>query len=401
MSDRGGFLFAFIVVFVIFFDELFTCFLFSRNIILENGGLKQYEAMILASFGYSLLLFDIFKQRISRLEVRTILFMFFILILFWFTQLRFPNSSSSFRNYFLLFGSECIPAAYIGARLGRDFSSNKVDSILPFFIVIVSVLLGVLGWEYIRSGVLIKSDDRAINYQTMSYYMAFCYSYCAYLLLFSQRFQSARSWLIRLILFFDMLFCAIMCLLNGGRGAFVYIVVITFYLLIRLFRSSKLKKGTAVLVIAFVSFLFVYLSFHFNVWNSVGMSRVLGHLTDDDIRIQRYANGISVFLDSPVFGKGIGSVWMTIGFYSHNLFIDLLAETGLIGTLLFSGILILLFVRLFRLTKINSNVALILIVGIGALLESMFSGYWLAMYKIYFVCAFSYCARISNCSGTN
>jgi len=117
-------------------------------------------------------------------------------------------------------------------------------------------------------------------------------------------------------------------------------------------------------------------------------------------RFDLYESAWSEFADSPLWGSGTGSFSFSIfgidvRIFSHNIFLDILAEGGLVGLLLFMGVLctlVVLYVR--RLPKNTDSFSLLgwlglalcasrLVVGMfSADLSSLNLGPWLAMLAI-------------------
>lgn len=74
-------------------------------------------------------------------------------------------------------------------------------------------------------------------------------------------------------------------------------------------------------------------------------------------RFNRFDTAYSMFIDSPMFGKGIGSFsyyyWgLDTSGYAHNIFLEFLSELGLIGLISF---LALLLYGIFNFVKYNKN----------------------------------------------
>ena len=116
-------------------------------------------------------------------------------------------------------------------------------------------------------------------------------------------------------------------------------------------------------------------------------------------RLELYRNAVQQFLASPWWGNGTGG--FTEGafgvderIFAHNVFLDVLAEGGLIGTVLFLGVLYFIFLRARRLWRHDTSQSALgwigLAVCVGRLVVSMFSadlaslniGPWLAMLSI-------------------
>ena len=63
-----------------------------------------------------------------------------------------------------------------------------------------------------------------------------------------------------------------------------------------------------------------------NVYSIFGNTEAIG----TDNRWIRWNLAWNAFTKSPVFGHGLGSVFYEVGFYSHNIFTDMLCEGGVV-----------------------------------------------------------------------
>lgn len=78
-------------------------------------------------------------------------------------------------------------------------------------------------------------------------------------------------------------------------------------------------------------------------------------------RIESYKTSVAMFIDKPLLGQGLGGFnslyeGSQIGInikYPHNIFLELLSETGVIGTILFSTALILSLINLYKINQIS------------------------------------------------
>lgn len=383
------------VLFVVFFNELFNCFAIVTGTAIESG-MKQYEAILLAAVGYSMMASDFFKKKITKREHRIIAVLFAMLFLYMLTPVFYGGSQPSHTVYLLVFGSECIPAAYIGIRLARSKSFHKVIILLPFVVIPISLLIGTIGLAAAMMGTVVHSssgigDEAGLNYQILSYFMAFSYTYAFYYAFYGNKESGIINHLLRVVMAVDMFYCAVVCLLGGGRGAFVYIVAITLFMLFYYFKSSKKHRAHAFVVVALLIIASVYVISSMDIMNSAGMGRIIGKLTEDESRSELYNTAFDVFLTSPIVGRGMGSVWWTIGFYCHNLILDLLSETGLLGALFFLSVIWKSIIKLYKYSYVDKFYLFLLFVLTGELTNCMFSGYYIAAYNVYFVCAFAYC----------
>lgn len=382
-------------LFIVFYDEIFNCAAIVIGLEVDTG-MKQYEAMILAVIGYGIMSYDILFAKLKYKNSKVVLFLFAILFLYSLSSLFYGGGNEYHTSYLLVYGSECIPAAYIGVRLAKSISIYKINDILPFFIIPISILIGTIGVAAAMVGETVNKNsgygvEAGLNYQTLSYFMAFCYSYCFYYVFYGNRKSGYLNALLRFIIVIDMLYCAMVCLTGGGRGGFVSIVAITVFMLYYYLKSSKSLNIHAFVIVLILFAVFVSLVNVLGVMQSSGMARVSEKLTEDDARVEMYKSAFNVFLSSPLFGKGIGSIWWTVGFYCHNIILDLLAETGIIGVGIFVKILWNTLTKLYKILMIEKVFLFFLLVLVGELVHSMFSGYWIAAYKLFFICSLAYC----------
>ena len=387
-------LFPFFSLFVIFSDELFYSFISLFGVSLESG-MKAREAIFIAAISYLLIAFDFIAGKFSRRNLLQFFSLIVILVLYLLTGYFYSPSSSDYWSQFLAYGALSIPSCYVGMRLVRENYDKEFLNAMPLFVLVVSIIVGRAILTKSIGGELLgrDGDNVGFNYQNASYYLAFCYSYCLYYLLFvGRRLEKAFS---RQLLYFVMmallLFCAICCLSGGGRGAFVYLVAISIYLVLR--SLQKVKVVVKVGIIFFVLIAYVALFFiakQLGVFSSEGFLRVTETLTIDPIRTKLLHDAILAFRESPIIGRGLGSIWWVLGFYSHNIVTDLLVETGIIGTVFISSILITCLIRLVRRSRTNRLSMFILILFLGTLTEVSFSGYWLSSSKLFLVFGFVY-----------
>lgn len=375
----------------VFFDELFFFILILTGSSAEDG-MKTLEVVPIAGATYLMMAYDFLKGRVNGRVLNVLLFLLAIVSLYMLTQLFHDETNSKYRSSLLLILAESIPAAYVGTRLARSspIAMLKIDRLLPFFVIPISIALGIVGIRYASESMLISEDESGLGYQSASYFMSYSYAYCAYYVFFSPLRNTKIHRFFRVIMLPDMFFCALMCLVSGGRGAFAFIILVSIYILFTLRKSMKGHIGYYILIIISVSVAFLLLAFYFDIWNSAGWNRVSEHLTYDTERERLYRLAFQAFEESPIVGQGMGSIWYTVGFYSHNIVMDLLAETGIIGTTIFLSLLLKTSLGLYRLIRYQKTAILLFVIFLGALLKNSFSGYYLGAFKLFMMCSFVY-----------
>lgn len=386
MGCISKYMFALFALFVIFADEVFFSAMYISGTSLVSG-MKAYEAIIIAVVAYYLLICDIVKKQLVHENKVQLFVLLTLMFLFYITgQVYFPSVSLYWSN-FLAYVAMTIPACYVGMALARKNVEEQIMKIFPFFlIVIILTVSSVVGYSA-SVGYLLKTEEDVFSYQNSSYYLSFCFSYCfAYVFLIRK-----RNRFLKIVLFLLMFICAIGCLLGGGRGGFVYLIAISVFLAFRFMNRGKggVKIFRFILIIVVVA-LAIFMTNYFHVFESIGATRVAERLTTDENRMIMWNNAIHAFEESPVIGHGVGSIWWTVGFYSHNILTDLLAETGLIGTLLVVYVLITIMIRMMKRSKEGVLDMFILLVFLGGIVHSCFSGYWLTAPKLFLAYGYAF-----------
>ena len=94
-------------------------------------------------------------------------------------------------------------------------------------------------------------------------------------------------------------------------------------------------------------------------------------------------------LESPIVGHGFGSIWWVVGWPCHNMFLDLLAECGLLGTAVVLYYFFFTGRYLWKNTRAYPCLFLILVVFLESMVENFFSGYWISCQAVWFSVAFA------------
>lgn len=384
------YLFSVLTLVVIFADEIFYSYMAFNGISVESG-MKAKMAIGIAGVCYFLLFVDVIKNRLSLRNYKQLIVLAILLFLYVITGEFYSPQNDNYKAYLLTYGAYCIPAAYIGMSFANNFDLSYINKLLPFFIIPLTFIIGSTMGSTIAENAMLKDDESGLNYQSVSYFMSYFYAYSVYYCFFS---GVSRKGLYGKLIFCCMMLTmfanALFCLFGGGRGAFVYIVFITIFLIWKLYESYKNYRGHITLILIAVAILFLLLSDKLGLWDSAGVLRVVEHLTDDDSRRDLWKVALDYFLQSPIFGWGVGSIWWTVGFYSHNFITDLLAETGIIGTIIVVKILFTIFIRLYKRFKIDKSIIFILLVFLGTMVSVTFSGYWIASHNLFFAFGFVY-----------
>ena len=388
----------FLVLVVIFFDELFHALILAVGVS-ESSGVKQYGAILLALIVYAILFKDLFGGKINKRAWRVLVYCSAILFLYLFSSIIYGLGQDKYVTYLLCLGSESIPAAYIGALFAKSGNWKALDNMLPYFIIFTTLLMGVVVVNNAVLGVMLKAtneDSGGLNYQTVSYYMAFAFTYCCYYVFYAKIPKSLINKCLKVSCSVLLFLSVLACLASGGRGALVVIFVITIFVLFNYIKSSKAGIFKAILIIAFLIPFAFFLVMYFDIMETNGMGRIMDNMTDSSTRDGLYKTAFDAFLSSPIWGNGLGSVFSFLGIYSHNFILDFLVEAGLAGAIIMLLMLYNNFRKLNTLSKYEPACIFFVLVFISTLINHSFSNYWAASMKLFLICSFTYCSSIKR-----
>lgn len=138
------------------------------------------------------------------------------------------------------------------------------------------------------------------------------------------------------------------CASRRGFVVLVFLILTGMLIVIQTkYKDNKLIKWL-VLLIAICALLVIITTFSETFEGSVLFERFSLKANEGDrLRKVYQAKALSLFLQSPLFGTGLGYVESYVGMYSHSMYYELLACTGIIGTFILVGDLIINMLRLF------------------------------------------------------
>lgn len=383
-----------------FFPIFFLIYLFSDqllSVILSLTGMSVQSGMLqkifipIAVISYVILVSDLMKLRNPNVRKVLLITGGFAILLFL-SSFTYSPVPADYTARLLRFLSICVAGVAVGIHLASYPCFDKIEKLLPFFIFLFLYVLGSYGMEAALNNTIIYEGGEGtgvgLNYQAFSYYMVIEYTYCLYFLFFSS-IKGSRYYRTMVIPVAIMcIISAALCITGGGRGPFVYLVVVTLVFLVFNGATNKIFSRQMWMVPVLIIF-FVLAASRLQVFDSFGFMRVSESMTEDATRPVLYAKAWASFLESPIIGHGFGSIWWTVGWPCHNMFLDLLAEGGIIGT----GVVLYIFFFTGKFLWKNARrqpwLFLILVVYLEAVVENFFSGYWVSCQAIWFTMAFA------------
>lgn len=332
-----------------------------------------------------------------RIYIGGLLLCAIIILLYFSTRCFYDEVNNRYTSYFLSMGVRFIPAVLTGMyMLSHDDIMKKVEyALLPFILSYTITLASVAFTANIGVNIAQTFNTDFLNYQSISYYSIFAFGFNMYLIVqCSNSYTRYR----RYILIALAILQVIITIMAGGRGAFVLGCVFTLYFALKHITFSKLISyiliGLAVLLTinAILSDNEIFKMGFERIFNFFGNTEAIG----TDNRWIRWNLAWNAFTKSPVFGHGLGSVFYEVGFYSHNIFTDMLCEGGVVLFLIFIFVL-MKFIRASQIliTEDYRN-EIIVIVFLCSFVMNSFSGYYLSDTGIWLSLTYVLCKNSLN-----
>lgn len=355
----------------------------------DSSGLLHISALGLFLLLAMLVAFKVMSEKkLNRALVYALVLSAVLVSLYAGTQLFYISVPRSYRSYLLTLGSYVMPAIIAAALCAKNRDFLKIGKKLAFVAAVtLTICMAMAVFTKDLSVSVIYLNEDGLNYQTISYYSVYAVSLSLYLLTDkSEQISLLKKTLLMLMIFINLI-CAFA---GGGRGAMVLLLVVGVYYIAFNFKELRQKKGfRRALVACVIVFIGLNIVMQMPI-ASKGIERTLrffsalGSNIKVDNRNIRYALAIDSFWRSPIWGHGIGSVFMEVGFYSHNLFLDLLVEGGVL-LLSAAGILLAYVTKKFMaLRKNHPEFDLIAMIFLDCFVMYMFSGYYLSSAGLWF-----------------
>ena len=142
-----------------------------------------------------------------------------------------------------------------------------------------------------------------------------------------------------------LILSVIAILLTGAKAGF-FSILIQIFLNLCLFSKITVKKiillcvaiGGIIYIVFNNEYLYLLLGTRLEEFLvSVGLMETAVSGTSTDMRSDMYTKGISMWMDAPILGNGLGAFTAYSGFhmYSHNTYTEILSSLGIVGFIIF------------------------------------------------------------------
>lgn len=345
---------------------------------------------------------------VSSLYIAEIVF--FIVIIYYLTSyFRYIDGTNPvYWSFFLALCGQVAPAVITATFVCEDKIAQMIIKKYAPIVSIVFTLIVIMAVFFstsMTSGGYIDNEN-GLNYQSASYMAAYASALMEYFLLTRNdneqlKITKKKGFGVLAVIIIVIDFMCI--LLAGGRGglvtAIIYLIVTYFLEIKREGSFNKLHLKRALYCILFLSIACVLIQCVKNMnINVSGYERIISFLQtgDSNGRDIIRAKAIASFAQRPILGHGLGSVFYEIQSYSHNLFTDVLVESGIVGLFVMLGILIVVYKKAIALIREDYSNCIWIYFFLAGFCISMFSGYYLGNVPLWWGIVFIICLKQRN-----
>ena len=318
------------------------------------------------------------------------------LVLYLLTGAMNGFGERQYQSYLLAFGVRCVPGVFCAIALANNQRYfMQMQKWLQVFVILYAIGVSIAVFTATGSNQLNDKFTVGVNYQELSYCAAFAFNIDLYIVMFwddIHKFRFFRSsfwrW-IDIALLFLLLYCMMS---GGGRGAILDIIAVTVFL-IYVKRGFKLNFRVIIGAIIFITVVFIGVYIFADKTGNAGAQRLVRFFIErEDFVLDRRAmlreSALKAFSNNPILGNGIGSIFHVAGFYSHNIFTDILAEGGVIMITIVALMLLNILRSIKALIEDNHGNVLIYVIFLSSFVNLLFSGYYLGEGGIWFSVAY-------------
>lgn len=365
-------------------------------------------AVIIAVISSIVLFIYIFKERkISYGMIITTCICLLAITLYFLTYVIYQKTNSIYNSFFLVLCGQVFPivlcATLVSQLADIQYEIKRLSPICSLIFSLIAFWAAFFPTSVTTGGYV--SNINGLNYQSTSYLAAYAAAFGFYYLLCFEKiiwhwiFQKRWAYfLILVIVFVDLL----VIFIAGGRGGLVlYIsqVCLAAYVFLKKEQVSMAKMFRFIgFTIFSICIILLFLQFVTNTdIKTNGFERILHTVNslDTNGRDVFWDKAILCFIEKPLLGHGLGSVFYEIGMYTHNCVTDALVEIGMIGCLIYVLFLFLSWKKGMRWLHIDYTNYIWLIIFLDGFIMSLFSGYYICQIPVLWASVFILC-RVKN-----
>ena len=160
--------------------------------------------------------------------------------------------------------------------------------------------------------------------------------------------------------------------LGGSRGAIISLALPILLLVVLMSRRQAIIALVASsIMILFIALASIYLGSEL-FERLLNTRERIGAEAGAETRVLLWRSSIEQFQGSPIFGDSLEN--LAFNFYPHNIFLEVMISTGLLGLIPFVTLIFMALFKCFSIMKYRPNHAGIVFMLVNSLIQSLFSG---------------------------
>lgn len=369
-------IFPFLFIFFLFMDPMFMGLCSMTGIQNDGMVLRVYLSVV---FSISLLSYWKIKGNVGfQRDVNLFIILSIFGGLYLLTTQFYGLVSGLFLGHFLRWGAQCVPAVLMGVAFVNYEEKEKIYKYIPLAVLFLTPFIALVSMTNNADSAQYVDEDSGLNYQMVAYNMALLFCTTAFYQFFCTNKNESK--VLSISMYAMMSIQGVVCTMSGGRGGFVLLVVYIIYLIYMFLKKDLFSVSQLLVLISCCAIVFVLIANYVNLWDSAGFQRTIHPMAQNVGRVDHWREVLDIFYSSPFIGNGLGSNFYTWGFYSHNMFLDFLSETGIIGFVFFMIVFYKMETLIITLARNSDVIFFISIFALFGLVMNCFSGYWISDY---------------------
>lgn len=283
---------------------------------------------------------------------------------------------------------------------------------LRYFVKYLDIICLIFSFATINIIITAFTENTTVSiggttYQYAGYVIAIAFGINLYLLNFGynyERFKFTKTKLYKLISLSFLILQIIGVIVSGARGPMILIIVYTITIFATIFFNPKQLLKFLIIILSIIFILSMFWSHFLQIpIFRRSLDRAFSYITDQGIDLSKtsgrdilYSTAIKYIAQKPLLGYGLFGMWKKMGFYPHNLFLEVLLQGGILYLFVFLILIYLSYNKFRSLVKLNNEIIIIGILSLYPLVQLLFSGSYLTNSMFWFCFSFIWSHPISK-----
>lgn len=269
----------------------------------------------------------------------------FIILSFLFESAIFPDLTLECfaGKQFTFFGVMSVPAIFLATYAYRHEAYDMIARNMDIIMLISSLAL-ILNIPTMLSVSAFQTIGGAGGHQDISYSAAWCLCINLTNILSDNkenRFRIFNTKSFRIVFLCLLPIQAMICILGGGRGGGV-LMIVGFVIALYVYGRQHFWRTISLAILAIAAFAVIAIS---SGQFSDGFGRTFDYLTGNGIDLEQNMSDVErtqlrersyqIISENPIIGYGLWNGLKVAGFYMHNVFLDVLISGGVVYLMIF------------------------------------------------------------------